>query len=644
MDWARGGCLSKALLDCLAGGPNLGLNLYERYMNETTLIDGDLSFTGLSRFGLVNRDLLKDLQYRFENPELEPAHWSIFSECDVNRVAAMLDLQIVMFAYEPTASERISPSSADADYWFDKVSEASTSRRFWLWHDSRAAAQLRRASPELRVFVVTPEMLFCVDPLRVDELDARAHVWFSDLRGPADDVCLSVESFDDDYLATVDALLGLEADEEKEEEDYEAVTSLRDIFLSDRHALYKRWSAAASCVVLLSYTRRSGSVLSSKNRDLGRPAQLKFVCMAITSELSSEDSRRDFADHAVPDAAVICFYGPKRACVLQDPFRSTVLMRHLDTRGLSQRLLNRSDLSGVPKRLSQEAVEEARKKHEDKKRKKRTFCFRERKKICRCRTCRSKAYAQNMAPAGPDRLCTVPYTLTDLLQLLNAYDSDAKNLISRMVQLSTASMDIESQTQAVDLEGPRPGPLVEYPMFGGPTLEGHVVKTQRPIMIGHTDALSRERGERWHDVVKDDSPEAVYAMFARYWLRVCYLASAACAEKKRISQSIRSLAGRYREAYQAFSQAWIQCSEIERDHHRSCRIAELHQMHLSGSLDQNAYREMLEEADASYLNSDDWSMPESKALEAAFKNSLPGLLDSRLDALISRYTIFSFYG
>ena len=98
----------------------MGLNLYERYMNETTLIDGDLSFTGLSRFGLVNRDLLKDLQYRFENPELEPAHWSIFSECDVNRVAAMLDLQIVMFAYEPTASERISPSSADADYWFDK--------------------------------------------------------------------------------------------------------------------------------------------------------------------------------------------------------------------------------------------------------------------------------------------------------------------------------------------------------------------------------------------------------------------------------------------------------------------------------------------------------------------------------------------
>ena len=641
MDWARGGCLSKALLDCLAGGPDLGLNLYERYMNETTLIDGDLSFTGLSRFGLVNRDLLKDLQYRFRHPELEPAHWSIFSECDVNRIAAMLDLQIVMFAYEPTSSERIPASTTDPDYWFDKVSEASTSRRFWLWHDSRAATQLRRISPELKVFVVTPEMLFCVDPLRVEELDARAHVWFSDLRGPADDVCLSVDSFDNNYLATVDALLGLEPREE-EPDNCEQVESLRDIFLSDRHALYKRWSAAAPCVVLLSYTRRSGTVLSSKNRDMGRPAQLKFVCMAITSELSTADSRRDFADHAVPDAVVICFYGPKRACVLQDPFRSTALMRHLDTRGLSQKLLNRSDLSGVPKRLSQEAVEDARRKHDSKKKKK--FGFKERKKICRCKTCKSKAYAHNMAPAGPDRLCTIPYTLSDLLRLLNAYDSDAKNLISRMVQLSTASMDIESQTQAVDLEGPRPGPLVEYPMFGGPTLEGHVVKTQRPIMIGHTDALSRERGERWHDVVKDDSPEAVYAMFARYWLRVCSLAAAASAEKKRISESVRLLAGRYREAYHAYSQTWIQCSEIEREHHRGCRIAELHQMHLSGSLDQNAYREMLEEADASYLNSDDWSMPDTKALESAFKNSLPGLLESRLDALISRYTVFSFYG
>ena len=107
---------------------------------------------------------------------------------------------------------------------------------------------------------------------------------------------------------------------------------------------------------------------------------------------------------------------------------------------------------------------------------------------------------------------------------------------------------------------------------------------------------------------------------------------------------ILRLAENYRDAYHRFAQAWIQLSEIERDYHRRCRTAELHQMLMSGVLTQEAYRKMSEEADASYLNSDDWRMPEIAALEAAFRNTLPGLLENRVNALIHRYIVFSFYG
>jgi len=653
-DWARGGCLSKGLLDCLAGGRNLGVNLYARYMEETTLIDNDLSFTGLSRFGLVNRTLLKDVQYKLAAPQEEPAHWSIFSECDVNRVGNLLELQIIMYAYEPSPGERI-PHTTTLGFWSDKLSEGSASRRLWIWHDPRANCQLRSKTLQTKIFIVTPKMIFCASNDLGELLDARSHVWFSDIRGPAEETCLSVDSFDGDYLAAVDEILGLNtphpesSTSQESERREEKITSLRDFFLCDRHSLHKRWAAASPCVVLLSYTRKVGNVLSRSSRSMARAGQLRFTCLAITSELSKEDSRRDFADHAVPEAAVVCFYGPRRFCLLQDPFRSAALALHLDTRGLAQKLLNRSDLSGVPRTLDPAVVREARAKKreensggEKKKKKKKKI---EVAKKCACKICKSEKYQENMASAGPERLCTVPYTLSDLLQMLGALDDKSRGLISQMVHLSVASMDIESQTINVDLEGPRPGPLVEYPTFGGPTLEGHVVKTQRPVMIGHTDALSRERREKWFDVVSNDSPEAVYAMFSRYWLRVTRLAREARAEKKKISQELFELSSKYKEAYLAFAQSWVQLSTIERDYHHRSRLAEIHQMLAAGNcLDPDTHKELTEEADRQYLNSEDWAMPQIEALVSAFRNTLPGLLEARLRQLIRRYVVFSFYG
>lgn len=655
-DWTRRGrvCLSKALLDALAGGRDLGLDLYTKYLDNSTLVDSDLCFSGLSRFGLANRSVISTHQYKNAEPATEPAHWSVRSECDVNRAAGMVGCLIVVFVYDPPASEPPAPTAdvADDDYWLERAGRDS--RRFWLWHDSRPRhVQRGEAEKRVRAFLATSgktRQLYELSAGRLSEFEDLAHVWFSETAGPASKTCVSVSALGGDYLAAVDALLGIElADDDDDDDAVEPFGSLQDFFLSDRSRLHRRWKSASSCVAVLAYTRRegNGAALSAGNAKKGRkPVGLRFTCLAIASEFSPDDSHRDFADHATPDAVVVCFYGQDHACLLQDPYRSMALAAHLDTRGLSQRLFNRTDLSGVAKKLPESVVREAEQRRKEKKEAKRGggTARKRPKRRCRCGTCRSPKYRENMSASGPDRLCTAPYSLSDLLSLLGALDDDARLVVSKMVELSVASMDIESRTFDVDLEGPRPGYLVEYPEIGGPILEGHVFKAQQPIMVGHTDFLSRQRGDKWHDTVKDDSPEAVYALFSRYWLKVCKLQAEAKEAKSKLAESIKEMAARYSEAYCAFFNAWVKTSEIERDHHHACRAQELTDLRKAGRLDDDTYNSMLDDAFRRYCQSDEWAMPTPGQAGSAFFNTLPGQLMKRLGALVSRYVVFNFYG
>lgn len=667
VDWSRRArvCLSKALLDALAGGFDNGLDLYTRYIDTTTLIDSDLCFAGLSRFGLANRTLIAENQYVNRNPAAEPAHWSILSEADVNRAGAMTDCLVVLFVYDPATSEGLFPDRVDNNFWLNTVLESD--KKFWLWHDSRPR-HIQRAEngPEKRVraFLATSgraRQLYELDVDRLADFEARAHVWFSETPGPAETACVSVSSFGGDYLAAIDHLLGRKNDDNVDvvdDDGEDEILQLQDFYLRDRSLLHKRWAKqAGSCVALLAYTRREGrgsSLASCHSNKKGRlPVGMRFSCLAIASDMSSDDSRRDFADHATPEAAVVCFYGQDYVCLMQDPWRSLALAKHLDTRGLAQKLLNRTDLSEVPKKLPDAVVREAEKKRDERlekeRNKKRPKGEGRRpkynlKKRCRCEACKSAKYVKNMAKAGPDKLCTTPYTVSELLGLLGVLDDAAKSTIAQMVQLSVAAMDIESRTFEVDLEGPRPGHLVEYPEIGGPILEGHVFKAQRPIMIGHTDALTRRRGEKWHDTVKDDSPQAVYALFARYWLKVTKLREDAAKEKAVLAEKMMDLSSRYSQAYIAFSNAWIETSLIEREHHHAGRAEELKRLKEEDRLDEDSYNSLLEAAFNSYFKSDEWSMPTLGQIGTAFRNTLPGLLQTRLGNLIRRYVVFNFYG
>jgi len=639
-DWAKECCLGKAFLDCVSNRRGGGFELYLRYLNETSLTDEELNFSGLSRFGPLNASAVAAHQYKVSEPYTEPAHWSFFSESDVNRIGNLAGVRIVIYNFDNGGRLcQPIPEKINSEYWIKRCEKKDDSRRLTLWHDSRLGLQ---AGENLCVLLactsVNPKRLFKLPSDQADLLDGLCNVWFGQVQGPAREVCLSIlDQPQFDFLSLVDSLLGIAPTAEKE--DLEKITRLSEFWLADRHKLYRRWASAGSCLLLLSFERRWGK---PNKKTSWLPKNLRFCCLAITSELTpAEACETDFVDHATPDAKVICFYGQKYAVLLSEPFRLQALTFHLDTRGLAEKLLNRSDLSGVPKTLSKDIFDQA--KAENKLKRKRRAGDSIVKK-CKCRDCKNLKYAENMSSAGPEQLCTVPLSIRDLLRMLGALSKRAESVIKRMVELSVASMDIESQTSSLDFTGPRPGPQTCYHEFGGPVLEGHLLQVQRPIMLGHTDALSRERGERWQDVVSDDSPKAVYDMFARYWLKVTKLKRAASREKKAICGELLELSSRYNEAFAAFASSWLEVSRIQKDHLKEKDLQKLKDQLSSGNLSVEQHQHLAAETEREYENSDDWVMAETKALASAFRNTVPGLLQSSLLKLCHRYVVFNFYG
>ena len=635
--------MSKGFLDCMAGQRGSGFDLYLRFLNEVSIMDDELSFSGLSRFGSVNPSMVGAYQYKSSEPNEEPTHWSIFSEGDVNRIGGICGFRIVLYNYDNSGRQCSPvPGRVPLSFWPDRVRGGD--KRLTLWHDGRLDWEQEEdvEPPPICAFVATtsssPRRLFCIPGWQVPLLDSACNVWFADRSGPISEVGLELaRDGEGDYLKLVDKLLGLQTPREEEEED-QRVGELIELWGADRHKLYQRWSSAGSCVVLLSFERRWGR----PHPKCWTPKNLRFCCMAVTSELSPSDvSNVDFVDHATPDAKVVCFYGQTYAVLLSEPFRLQALAYHLDTRGLAQKLFNRSDLSSIPRTLPKETVQEAIAARAAKKRPRAGDRI---TKKCKCRDCRSARYSENMASSGPERLCTVSFTLKDLLRMLGAMSKDADVLIARMVQLSVASMDVESQTTGLDLDGPRPGPQTSYSEFGGPVLEGHLLHIQRPIMVGHTDALSRERGERWQDVVADDSPKAVYDMFARYWLRVSKLRKDATKLKKELCAELLQLSEQYATAYFAFAQGWLEMSQIQKNYHKDRDLAALAQRLTEGSLSKEQHDVLARETTWEYEDSDDWMMAEMKALASAFRNTVPGLLASSLRKLCQRYVVFNFYG
>jgi len=691
-DWAaaRSTCLTKALLDSLAGADETGFDLYYNYLDTCLLFDEDINFSALSRFGHASRSLVSRYQYKSPSPDEEPTHFSFFSQHDVNRLATLRGLEVVIYAYDDRHFCGRIPAHLDPQYWtthFSLTGESAAEElarrqsRLTLFHDFRALEVTGGARAPRAFYLVTcktPRRLFRLPDNSL--LDVHVRPWFAadgeasmDARLPTSDQA--------DFLAACDLLLR-PCRPVSEQDASVRLAAPSDFLVSDRRYLYERWARRCSpaeedgdtavaeappapgCFIVVAFCRLAGKtpLVRGKSEALPPVANFWFTTLAVASPLSG-GACEDEADFVTPDSEVLCIFAERFVCRLSETYRLGVASSHLHAKGLKERLQNRSNLSGVPRVLSAEQKDAARRAAaerekerrergfqlgaEAKRRKKRELAESASKKIkrrCKCRDCRAETYSFNMARAGPERLCTNPYTATELLRLLGMLDAETTSLMERMLELSIAAMDLESQTRPLELEGPRPGPSVVYPEIAGPVLEGHVQKVQRPIMIGHTDALSRERGERWRDTVKNDSVDAVFSMFARYWLRVSKLHRQARQLKRKTASSLFEVIGNYQRAFYAYSDSFA-CSTIEE--RNACLEAEkmeLSRRRAGGELGPEAYEALLDECVNRFLNSDDWKVPEASSVAKAFQNLPPGLLKRQLERICSRYIVFSFYG
>lgn len=621
-------------------------SLYYSYRKNVTLVDDQLNFSALQRFGDASKQLVHVLQYRGAHDSEEPHHFSVFSSEEVSRLSSFLRVSVVLYLYENGGKPRTPNNLADGnDFWLGLLEQLPAERRsFFIFHDYRLIQPSLTPCPVVAFVLTTksPRALYLLDgDDAVSSLDGFSHAWFSLTAGTA---YLTSVRFRQDVYAAVDAVIAGTADSPTELAD--ADMSIESLLCADRSCLYRRWSRvfdsdrgpAPRSFVVVVFVRMAG-------RNLGgaRTARrFKFLTVAIANASSESGETRDLAEHVTDDAFVVCLFGNRYACRVREDVRQRVIAMHRNAKDAKEVLLNRSNLcDDVPRVLPAAVVEAAVAAHKEKKNRNRAPPP---DPICKCEDCLSPAYAENMAANGPDRLCSIPYSLSDLMRLLGLLTGATDGLVDRLCQLSLAAMDIESQTIATDNRGPFPGDRVHYPEVGGPTFEGHVLRTQRPIMIGHTDCLSDEAGERWIDRVADDSIAAVYNLFSRYWLHVTERRLAATREKKKLAAELFEVVGRYRAAHLTFTEKWCEASRLERDVFRDEDFAVLNSQR--GCFDADTFDALVANLNARYRNSDDWTMPDEdrKQLAAGFRSMLPGQLESQLLKLCHRYVVFNFYG
>ena len=671
-DWAaaRSTCLTKALLDSLACDGETGFDIYYKYLDTCLLFDDDINFSALSRFGHSSKDIVSRYQFKSGNPLDEPAHFSFFSQHDLNRLGSMRGIEIVIYAYDDRSSAVRIPSHLDSQFWKTHFSCSNsfelTRRRakLTLFHDFRALEVARGEESARKLFYIVT----CKSPRRLFQLpddcnlDVHVRPWFSD-GGLVQDARLA--SGELNYLSACDRVLSKRASSDDDDDDeYDVrLSSASDFLVTDRSYLYERWSRCVEepkpgCFILVAFCRLAGKTPLVRLNSLPSVNNFRFTTLAVVSP-RSEDSGADEADFVTSDTIVLCIFANRFVCRLSEDYRLGVAASHLHAKGLKERLQNRTNLSEVPRVLTSEQKEAARQAALEKERKRGS---RNRylqkvkprkiraprasdtiKKKCRCRDCRSELYSSNMSRAGPERLCSTPYTARELLRLLGRLDAEASSLVERLLELSISAMDMESQTINLSMEGPRPGPQIVYPEIAGPVLEGHVKKVQRPIMIGHTDALSRERGERWRDTVSDDSVEAVFKMFARYWLRVSKLHRQSRELKIKTAESLFEVVANYQQAFFTYSDRYNASTREERATCYEAELLELSQRKTRGDIDATTYEALFDDCFKLYFTSDEWKLPDAKTAALSFRNLPPGLLKRQLNKICDRYIVFSFY-
>lgn len=552
---ARNLCLSKALLDNVSETLT-GRQVYEKYFETFTLADPDSNLSCLkSRPGLTTK--IVNTMYKVRQPLEEPVFFSLKSFGDLSRLSNLLGREIVL--YESTTAKH-----------FRESPQATT-----ILHDFRLLSSLAATEPLVFLVASKSRQLF-----RLPQAELAVDV------GYLSDKAVSLAPADnEDWTRALSRLTGLQPC---------LSLPLRNIpaDLQDRRSeLYELWKEPILFVALCSSKLRAPT-----NRKLRRPSDSHFVTLALVGPPLAQLSHLQLERID----KVVCVVGggrlTKKLCLLNAPFKQHVLSQLVRT-AHKDKLCSRDLLS-----LPTVSRESARAAYLKQKKPKHVTRAELKGPKCVCEICSEKSYNNNMSKVGPEKLLTYNLDVTELLQLLGLASPENVLAVEKLCHLSVASMDIESTTLPLHLQKPvDPRTGVQHAVLDGFTLEGHLQKIQKPLMIAHLDGLMADEGESEPRVfvVESDSEEAVYDMMKTYW-KFVKERHVLCTERKRL-----------------LVEPILRVLDAYRDKH-----AEVLLHHSPAGLDENDKLDVV----------------------GTWKQSVPGKLEHALKKLVHNYAIFSFYG
>ena len=556
---------------------------------------------------------VKRALFKKKDPLKEPAFFNFFSHHDVNRVASLLNVELVIYA----ATGLDARDSAFVLHDFRSLQTSTSRRQLKCFLYLTAEGQLRTLQ----------------QPLLLNS----NKIFFSSA---------TVFGFGQaDTLLAIDSLVHDEKASSRPSTI--ALSKLRIKHITDlqQHSdfLFERWKKT---VVLVSFCRllKRGSWTAKR-----KFSDCYFTTLALVTSPEARSRGCTLEEMGLFDSPlVIALYNEEFVCKLTAEFSEGLLARYRDASGRKEKICGRNFMEN-PKISASDRLAAQKVWKEASAARKKWLNSNEQKasgRICKCSTCSSSSFSENMSAAGPEQLCSTGYSVSDLLKMLGAWTPSAERDVDKLCELSIASMDIESKTVTADVGGPSHGEPVEYRSVDTSKMEGYVKKIQKPIMIAHADSLLGSGGTAAAAAAaattgtkiftaESDSEPAIFKMMRKYWDFVLERQRAAQEEKLRIARPLYELVNSYRRPFFELASEWYDSTSAElREKENSLRQA--------GAAS----------SDSSYLNYEadlvqglaDKLEFTLERLNAAWRQSIPGKLEEALDRLVEQYEVFSFYG
>lgn len=470
-------CKAKALLAFLSPSAD-PLDSYELYLSTSVLVDNDQHLASLSARPGLRRQFLKH-QFKSAAPRSEPQFFSFFSPQCLDRLGKCLGVELVFYRLDRRdgahGAKFLIPF---VDFRPGTLSGGSRPRtQGFVFGDAGSCGELRAADLDKLDACFTESWLTPIAGLTIKSLSRKSkqEVFskvFWDL--------LKQEPWPQELRFGTPGNLPTVSIEEPGD------------LLLDPKAGHALWSLLKIPVLVVSFESLTLAGKRDKRRQKARSNRLiiadskkwnfKVLAFAGPAETAEKISELE----GLESAAVVAFWGRYLCSTLAEGLASRIKAKLRSTSGNAERLFNRSFRQFLPtdsqaRRRKLDRLSEARSE-----RAKRLDAL---KKWCQCSLCTASKYDANMSKAGPERLVVTPYTPAELMKMLGLWSEDeSAELLEKVCELSLASMDIESRTVSVDLAGPRPGPYVPYAEVDDESsLEAHVLKVQKPIMIAHLD-------------------------------------------------------------------------------------------------------------------------------------------------------------